>query len=217
MWRHMNQLSGRAPIVAVMLCVAAFCAGQPSSAIAAPATCDLQSASVTNVYRKPATDTKLKDGEAITTVELGDVIWVEVMGLAAVTACEASGKSEALKSELATAQSNADKAAAGTPKAEALKAVKAVQLRLDVAESNRLKLLNQSESFFKDIVSDANGVSFHRFQMVAWTIVLAIIFGKETFSTLAMPDFDNTLIGLMGLSAATYVGLKTTEATVPKK
>ena len=31
-----------------------------------------------------------------------------------------------------------------------------------------------SEGFFLDILSDANGVSFHRFQMFAWTLVLGL-------------------------------------------
>jgi hypothetical protein len=76
-------------------------------------------------------------------------------------------------------------------------------------------LLHQSESFFRDIVSDADGVSFHRFQVVAWTIVLTVVFVKDVISGLAMPDFNATLLGWQGLSAATFLG-KTTESTIPK-
>jgi hypothetical protein len=32
---------------------------------------------------------------------------------------------------------------------------------------------------------------------------------------MAMPDFDNTVLGLMGLSAGTYLGLKITEPKTP--
>lgn len=102
-------------------------------------------------------------------------------------------------------------------KTNLLQRVDDAKTREQVAKSNETKLLSQSESFFKDIVSDANGVSFHRFQMVAWTIVLALVFVNEVYLKLAMPNFDATLLGLMGLSAGTYLGLKTTEATVPNK
>ena len=85
-----------------------------------------------------------------------------------------------------------------------------------MAKSNEVKLLNQSEGFFRDIVSDANGVIFHRFQMVAWTLALAVVFVHEVYQNLAMPEFNATLLGLIGISAGTYLGLKTTEAVVPK-
>jgi hypothetical protein len=61
-----------------------------------------------------------------------------------------------------------------------------------------------------DIVSDENGVNFHRFQMAAWTAVLGVIFVHDVYAGLAMPDFDTTLLGLLGISSGTYLGLKTT-------
>ena len=61
-----------------------------------------------------------------------------------------------------------------------------------------------------DILSDEHGVNFHRFQMASWTVVLGIIFVQQVYKGLAMPDFDNTLLGLLGISAGTYLGLKTT-------
>jgi hypothetical protein len=73
---------------------------------------------------------------------------------------------------------------------------------------------NQSIGFWNDIVSDANGVNFHRFQMAAWTVVLAFIFAIAVTRILAMPDFDSTLLALQGLSAGTFLGLKVTEAKV---
>ncbi|WP_315838353.1 hypothetical protein [Bradyrhizobium prioriisuperbiae] len=120
-----------------------------------------------------------------------------------------AGREAALRQEVAVE-------ANGERKVEIVKQVAAVQARLSARESDRAKLLNQSENFFRDIVSDANGVSFHRFQVVAWTVVLTVVFAKDVMSGLAMPDFNTTLLGLQGLSAATFLGLKTTEATVPK-
>ncbi len=61
-----------------------------------------------------------------------------------------------------------------------------------------------------DILSDGDGVNFHRFQMAAWTAVLGVIFVHEVYASLAMPTFDASLLGLLGISAGTYLGLKTT-------
>jgi len=78
------------------------------------------------------------------------------------------------------------------------------------------KLMRNSEGFLTDILSDANGISFHRFQIFALTVVLSVVFMKEVYENLAMPIFNTTLMGLMGLSAGTYLGLKIPEPTVPK-
>ena len=61
-----------------------------------------------------------------------------------------------------------------------------------------------------DILSDDTGVNFHRFQMAAWTLVLGIVFVQEVYRGLAMPDFNATLLSLLGISAGTYLGLKAT-------
>ena len=78
----------------------------------------------------------------------------------------------------------------------------------------KLQRLNgESQGWLIDVLSDADGIDFHRFQMLAWTIVLGIIFIINVWQGLAMPDFSATLLGLMGLSAGTYIGLKIPEAT----
>jgi hypothetical protein len=86
----------------------------------------------------------------------------------------------------------------------------------DKQRSAYRKLTHESENFITDILSDANGVNFHRFQMAVWTLLLGFIFIKEVYENLAMPAFDQTLMGLLGLSAGTYLGLKIPEPTVPK-
>jgi hypothetical protein len=65
-----------------------------------------------------------------------------------------------------------------------------------------------SQGFLRDILSDGGGYSFHRFQIFAWTIVLGIIFVSSVYNSLTMPEFSSTLLGLMGLSAGTYIGFK---------
>ena len=68
-----------------------------------------------------------------------------------------------------------------------------------------------SEGFVTDILTDANGISFHRFQMLAWTAVLVSIFLNGVFRSLTMPPLNPTLLALMGISAGTYLGFKIPE------
>ncbi len=65
-----------------------------------------------------------------------------------------------------------------------------------------------SKGFIQDILNDDEGLSFHRFQMFAWTIVLIVIFIWSVLSSLSMPEIDGTLLALMGLSGGTFVGFK---------
>jgi hypothetical protein len=65
-----------------------------------------------------------------------------------------------------------------------------------------------SRGFFLDLLSDSGGISLHRFQMLIFTLVLGIIFIASVFNNRAMPEFSGTLLGLMGISAGTYVGFK---------
>ena len=65
-----------------------------------------------------------------------------------------------------------------------------------------------SRSFLDDLFSDENGWSFHRVQMGVWTLVLGLVFVKKVLEDLAMPDFDETLLALMGISSGTYLGFK---------
>ena len=68
-----------------------------------------------------------------------------------------------------------------------------------------------SEGPITDLLSDVNGVTFHRFQIVVWTIVLGIVFIFTVWTSLAMPQFSDTVLALMGISAGTYVGFKIPE------
>jgi len=74
-----------------------------------------------------------------------------------------------------------------------------------------------SEGFFKDILSDQNGINIHRFQNVIWTIIAVMLYlGKIPVVTCGnLPTLDSTLIALTGISSATYLGLKINENTPP--
>jgi len=64
----------------------------------------------------------------------------------------------------------------------------------------------------KDLLSEEEGegsvITFHRFQIVGWTLILGVVFVSEVLSKLAMPVFDATLLTLMGISSGTYLGFR---------
>ena len=68
-----------------------------------------------------------------------------------------------------------------------------------------------SEGPILDLLTDVNGITVHRFQIVVWTLVLSIIFLATVFRTLAMPQFSDTILALMGISAGTFIGFKIPE------
>ncbi len=68
-----------------------------------------------------------------------------------------------------------------------------------------------SRGFFLDLISDDKGVNIHRFQLVVWTILLGFFFIRNVVTNLDMPQFDDNLLILMGISNGTYVGLKVQE------
>jgi hypothetical protein len=70
---------------------------------------------------------------------------------------------------------------------------------------------SKSENFILDILSDGNGISIHRFQTVVFNLVFSIWFIKFVVNMQAIPDISNNNLILLGLSSATYVGLKATE------
>ncbi|WP_392535137.1 hypothetical protein [Nostoc sp. C117] len=75
-------------------------------------------------------------------------------------------------------------------------------------DKNRKGTQRVSEGFFLDILSDINGVNFHRFQTFIWTAAIGMFFVWEVAKNLAMPEFDETLLTLQGISSATYLGLR---------
>ncbi len=55
------------------------------------------------------------------------------------------------------------------------------------------------------------GTAIHRLQVFCWTIVLGGVFIIGVYRNLAMPEFGGTLLALMGISGAGYVGFKIPE------
>jgi len=122
--------------------------------------------------------------------------------------------------QVAAIAAQAQAAPAGDPAAAAAQNQLAQANALLAHKRNLLQRVRtpfQAENFLKDILSDADGISIHRFQMVVWTLVLSFIFVKGVYNDMAMPDFDSNLLTLQGISAATFVGLKMAEPSVPKE
>jgi len=67
------------------------------------------------------------------------------------------------------------------------------------------------DKFFTDLLTDENGISFHRLQMVVFTMVLGFVFLYTAWATLTMPDFSPTLLTMQGITAGTYLGFKIPE------
>jgi hypothetical protein len=82
-----------------------------------------------------------------------------------------------------------------------VKAAGIAKLKQDIQD-----LAPVTQSFLPDILTDADGISLHRLQLAIWTLVLVIIFIKEVYCNLAMPEFGGTLLALMGISSGTYIG-----------
>lgn len=68
-----------------------------------------------------------------------------------------------------------------------------------------------SAGFFRDICNDGMGLSFHRMQVVIWTLILGAVFVGSVMQTMSMPEFPGSLLILMGISNITYLGFKIPE------
>lgn len=83
---------------------------------------------------------------------------------------------------------------------------------IDTTDTGTARQTAQSAGFWRDIVSEGYGdqrtVAVHRLQMVAWTLILALIFVWTVLTTFSIPNFDTNLLLLMGLSSGTYLGFK---------
>lgn len=130
-----------------------------------------------------------------------------LMGIGSGTALGAAmidGSKKAEESQAAAEVVVAAKATAGGSAADQVRLADA-QVRLANAQGAVKK---DTRGFLSDVLSDGNGYSFHRFQIAVWTIILGIIFVVSVLHELAMPQFSETLLALMGISSGTYLGFK---------
>jgi hypothetical protein len=128
-----------------------------------------------------------------------------LMGIAAGTAMAGAAVDTSKNASMAAEKAQLQIEAAGAPPPTA---VRAVQIANRIAELDKQLNTPLHTTWLEDLLSDANGLSFHRFQMFVWTIVLGVIFGISVYTDLLMPDFSANLLGLMGISAGAYIGFK---------
>jgi hypothetical protein len=73
-----------------------------------------------------------------------------------------------------------------------------------------------SHGWYKDLTTDLNGAALHRVQTLVWTIALGVVFVATVVANLTnniatnliMPQFDTSLLLLLGISNAGYIGFK---------
>ena len=85
------------------------------------------------------------------------------------------------------------------------------EIKLQIEESKKQPHPDESAGFWQDICDDGNGLSFHRLQVVIWTIVLGMVFVWSVAQIMSMPEFPENLLILMGISNGTYLGFKIPE------
>lgn len=73
------------------------------------------------------------------------------------------------------------------------------------------KRMVATQGLLKDLLSDESGISIHRFQIFAWTIIMLVVFCRQVIYFFEMPEFNTSLLVLMGISSGTYIGYKYTE------
>jgi hypothetical protein len=87
----------------------------------------------------------------------------------------------------------------------------ALQQEKTAKEDEREAATPRTAGFLNDLLTDADGHTFHRFQMFVWTVVLGLLFLISVWQRLSMPEFSATLLALLGISAGTYLGFKIPE------
>lgn len=99
-----------------------------------------------------------------------------------------------------------------------------IMMSISIGTATAAKLIDQrrninteyrskSQGFFKDILSDDLGYSIHRCQMFLWTVIMVVIFISIVISKQQIPQIDESLLALMGISSGAYVGLKPFEVS----
>lgn len=67
----------------------------------------------------------------------------------------------------------------------------------------------ETQGWWRDLVTDdQQTIAFDRLQIVVWTLVLGFVFLTSVLWDLTMPEFNATLLALMGISSGTYLGFK---------
>lgn len=81
-------------------------------------------------------------------------------------------------------------------------------------ESKDAPMPHHSSGFFRDLLTDINGITIARFQMLVMTLTQGIFFLWYVYQHLSMPPLDDSALTLMGISTGGYLGFKIPERHV---
>jgi hypothetical protein len=119
---------------------------------------------------------------------------------------------ERTRLELFTQRTKMEAETDTTVKAELQQEVRRLEQRLDVLKKREIYFRLGRQSWLKraalDLVQETDSPSLHRFQMMAWTLLLGLVFLDSVYFKLAMPEFDTSLLTLIGISNGAYLGFK---------
>jgi hypothetical protein len=74
----------------------------------------------------------------------------------------------------------------------------------------------KSQGFITDLLSeDEVGLSIHRCQLFLITLLFGGIYIFDVLRTQSLPDFNNSLLWLIGISSGTFIGIKSVEGKTP--
>lgn len=85
--------------------------------------------------------------------------------------------------------------------------------RLKALQGQREALANLPRNPIRRVLADLlsdkpETYSFHRYQMLVWTLILGFVFVAGVVSDRKVPEFDTATLALLGISAGTYLGFK---------
>lgn len=92
-----------------------------------------------------------------------------------------------------------------------IKQLRLLELKKSVSSAKTKIQFPKSKSFFRDLIEDNGEANLYRVQILLWTLVLGGIFLYKVIKELSMPEYDATLLSLMGISSGTYIGFKIPE------
>lgn len=78
-------------------------------------------------------------------------------------------------------------------------------------DASKQSQFGESKGFFDDIISDTQGLALYRFQMLVFNILFGVLFLVYVIQHVAMPEFDGSILTLLGMSSGTYAGFKIPE------
>lgn len=82
----------------------------------------------------------------------------------------------------------------------------------DLWDAYQAQIVNfKTAGFLKDLVTDVNGPTIHRWQILIWTLILGGVYLWRVYSKLETPTLGTNLLTLMGISGGVYLGFKIPE------